>query len=157
DAESAGQIFVAAAGNSGTNADITPLYPAAYPLSDIVSVAATDRDDAKASFSNYGATTVDLGAPRVSVLSTTRNNTYRTFSGTSMATPHVAGVLALVTALHPSWTYSQVISHVLMAVDPNAALSDRTVTGGRLNAAAALAAVPDSPGSGNDIHLNSVT
>ncbi|MCA9771333.1 MAG: S8 family serine peptidase, partial [Myxococcales bacterium] len=86
-ANDADLLFVAAAGNAGSNNDATPSYPASYDLPNVVSVAATDHNDGLASFSNFGATTVDLGAPGVSVLSTTRNNTYSVFSGTSMATP----------------------------------------------------------------------
>jgi hypothetical protein len=85
-------LFVAAAGNNGTNNDTTPHYPSSYNAPNMVAVAATDNQDGLASFSNFGATSVHLGAPGVNVLSTTRNNTYSYFSGTSMATPHVHGV-----------------------------------------------------------------
>ncbi len=149
-AQSAGHIFVAGAGNGnflgiGQDNDVTPFYPASYNLDNIVAVAATDHQDQLATFSNYGLTTVDLAAPGVNILSTTRNNTYSSFSGTSMATPHVAGVIALVRDLHRSWTYRQVVDKVLAAVDPLPALRDKTVTGGRLNAAAAVA--PDLVGA----------
>src|SRR2546428_13355604 len=89
-------LLVAAAGNNGANNDITPFYPATYNAPNVVAAAATDNNDMLASFSNFGATTVDLGAPGVDALSTTRNNTYSYFSGTSMATPHVARAAALV-------------------------------------------------------------
>jgi subtilisin family serine protease len=138
-ARNAGHIYVAAAGNGnflgiGQDNDSTPFYPANYNLDNVVSVAATDSNDNLASFSNYGRTTVDLAAPGVSILSTTRNNTYMSLSGTSMATPHVTGVLALVRGEHPDWSYSQVISQVLSTTDPIPALQGKTVTGGRLNA-----------------------
>ena len=146
-AQSAGHIFVAAAGNESNNNDSFPFFPASYNLDNIISVAATDHNDNLASFSNFGATSVDLGAPGVSILSTTPANTYDTFSGTSMATPHVAGVVALVRELHPEWTYSQVVTQILSTVDPVSALAGTTVSGGRLNAAAAVGApVPDTRG-----------
>lgn len=133
-----GHIFVAAAGNNNRNNDASAHYPSSYSHNNIVSVAATDRNDRRASFSNYGATTVDLGAPGVSILSTTPNSTYSSFNGTSMATPHVTGVLSLVWDLRPEWTYTQVIQQVLSTVDPVQDLGGRTVTGGRLNARKAL-------------------
>ncbi len=138
-ARDAGHIFAAAAGNGnfqgiGLNNDITPFYPANFNLDNVVSVAALDHNNALASFSNYGLTTVDLGAPGVGILSTTRNGTYRTFNGTSMATPHVAGVIALVWDLHPEWSYQQVIDAVLESAVPTSSLAGRSVSGGRLNA-----------------------
>ncbi len=137
-AQAAGHLFVAAAGNDGVDTDVTPSYPASYDLDNIVSVAATDENDALASFSNFGAVTVDLGAPGVSILSTTPANTYSSFSGTSMATPHVAGVAALLLAEDPSLDVVSLKQAILDSVDPIAALAGITVTGGRLNAANAL-------------------
>jgi len=137
-ARDAGHIVVAAAGNSGLNADITPQYPSGYDLDNVVSVAATDHHDQLASFSNYGAATVDLAAPGTSILSTTPGNSYSYYSGTSMATPHVAGAIALLASEHPDWTYSQIIDRVLTTVDPIGSLQGKTATGGRLNLAAAV-------------------
>jgi len=139
-----GHVFVAAAGNSGVNADTSPMYPAAYNLDNIVSVAATDNQDRLASFSNYGETSVDLGAPGVDIANTYLNNGYVYMSGTSMASPHVAGVAALV-YLDASCTYDKVIAKILDSTDPVTALSGKTKTGGRLNADKAL-----SSGCGGD-------
>jgi len=149
DAGNAGHIFVAAAGNGnafgiGQNNELAPFYPASFDLDNIIAVAATDQDDQRAVFSNFGATSVDLGAPGVGILSTTRNDTYSVFNGTSMATPHVAGVVALLADLRPEWTHQQVISHVLSSVDPIDAMQGITLTGGRLNAESAL--LPDTSG-----------
>ena len=138
-AQNAGHLFVAAAGNDGVDTDVTPSYPASYDLDNIVSVAATDDNDALASFSNFGAVTVDLGAPGVSILSTTPANTYSSFSGTSMATPHVAGTAALLLAEDPGLDLVSLKAAIMEGVDPVPALAGITVTGGRLNAAGALA------------------
>lgn len=136
-AKSAGHIFCAAAGNAGTNNDVSPFYPASYNLDNLIAVAATDNDDQKASFSNYGATSVDIGAPGVNIVSSYGSG-YAYLSGTSMATPHVTGVVALVAALNPTWTYTQVRNQVLSTARPIAALSGKCVTGGVLNAQAAV-------------------
>ncbi|MFA5907215.1 MAG: S8 family peptidase [Vicinamibacterales bacterium] len=137
-------LFVAAAGNSGLNADVSPVYPAAYSAPNIISVAATDNRDQRAWFSNYGAATVHLGAPGVAVLSTTRNNSYSSFSGTSMATPHVAGAAALLLAACPMTT-AALKATVLNTVDPIAAMSGISITGGRLNIDAAVRACTPPP------------
>ena len=108
-------------------------------MDNVVAVASIDRLDNRSSFSSYGATTVDLGAPGSSILSTTRNGTYSTFSGTSMATPHVAGALVVLLDANPGLTYRQAIDRILQTVRPVAALSGKTVTGGVLNLEAALA------------------
>lgn len=136
--KSVGHVFVAAAGNAGTNNDSSPFYPASYNLDNIISVAATDNRDNRASFSNYGATSVDLGAPGVDIASTYSGSSYVWSSGTSMASPHVAGVAALVYQQNPGFTYSQVVGKILSTTRPVASLGGRCVTGGVLNAFAAL-------------------
>jgi serine protease len=136
-------LFVAAAGNSGINTDLSPAYPASYNLPNIISVAATNHADGLASFSNFGLVTVDLGAPGVGIRSTLPGGGYGNLSGTSMASPHVAGVAALVRDLNPTWTFQQVKDVILNTADPIAALQGKSVTGGRLNAADAVnAALP---------------
>ncbi|HJQ78965.1 MAG TPA: S8 family serine peptidase, partial [Lacipirellulaceae bacterium] len=149
EAHDAGHVFVAAAGNGdflgfGLNNDVEPFYPASYNLDNIVTVAATDHNDRLAVFSNYGATSVDLAAPGVSILSTTRNNSYDYSSGTSMAAPHVTGALSLLWDYEPALTYRQVIDRVLGSAEPLDSLAGMTVTGGRLNVASSL--VPDTFG-----------
>ena len=137
-ADQSGSLFVAAAGNDGTNNDVTPFYPAGHESANVVSVAATNSNDQLASFSNYGAKTVDLGAPGVSVYSTVPGNQYDWYDGTSMATPHVSGVAALVKAADPSATGVGLRALLFGTVDPLAALAGKSVTGGRLNAAKAV-------------------
>jgi subtilisin family serine protease len=137
-ASNADILFVAAAGNSGSDNDQFPTFPATYDAPNVVSVAATDHSDALAFFSSFGATTVDLGAPGVDVLSTTPGNTYSLFSGTSMATPHVAGVAALVLSVNPTLNVTALKDVVLNSGDPIASLQGITVTGRRANAAGAL-------------------
>ena len=137
----AGIMFVAAAGNDGQNTDVSPNYPASYDSAAIVSVAATDKNDSLAWFSNYGLTSVDLAAPGVSITSTLPGNRYGTLSGTSMATPHVSGVAALALAVDPSLTVAQLKSSLLDNVDLIPALAGRTAAGGRLNAAAVVSSL----------------
>jgi subtilisin family serine protease len=137
-----GQIFVAAAGNGGSNIDTSPSYPASFGLDNIVAVAATDQNDKLAGFSNYGPHTVALAAPGVNIFSTNPGKSYGVRSGTSMAVPHVTGVLALVWGLRPEWSYLQVINQVLSTVDPLPSLAGKVATGGRLDAAAAVHVPP---------------
>ena len=129
-------LFIAAAGNSGTNNDTTASYPANYNLDNVISVAAIDKTGGLASFSQYGVTTVDLGAPGVGVWSTTAFNTYSSYSGTSMATPHVTGGAALYAATHPGASAAVIKAAILASTVPTASLTGKTVTGGRLNVSA---------------------
>ncbi len=162
-ARDAGALFVAAAGNAGSDNDLYPRYPSSYDLDNIIAVAATDRHDALAGFSCYGATSVDLGAPGVEVYSCLPGDDYGTKSGTSMATPHVSGAVGLFWAEYPETPYSVVKSRMLAAVDPIPPLLGKTVSGGRLNAFRMLAE-PDSipPAALSDVAVgdtasNSVT
>jgi subtilisin family serine protease len=136
----AGVIFVAAAGNDGVNTDVTPYYPAGFNFDNIVAVAASTRTDALATFSNYGAVSVDLAAPGQDVYSTfnSADNGYTVNSGTSFASPIVAGAFALLRARNPSATYHQLIQQVLATVDPLPGLAGKCVSGGRLNLVRAL-------------------
>lgn len=143
DASSA--VVVCAAGNSGANADVSPQYPAAFTSSNILSVAATDYNDNLASFSNYGATSVDLAAPGVSIYSTTKSGSYQYLSGTSMATPHVAGVAALIKSQNPALSGVQIRNRIFSSVDAVSSLSGKVASGGRLNAAKALGGTGPTP------------
>jgi subtilisin family serine protease len=136
-----GALFVAAAGNDASD---TVMYPAGYSEPNILSVGATDDDDALAGFSNYGSDWVDLGAPGVNILSTTPGNNYASMSGTSMATPHVSGVAALLMSQYPALSIDDIKAQILASVDPLPSLVGRVLTGGRLNAAKTLGA-PELP------------
>jgi subtilisin family serine protease len=131
-------VVICAAGNDGKDTDTSPNYPSAYTSSNIIAVAATDDNDALAAFSNYGATSVDVAAPGVLIYSTYPGNRYVNMSGTSMATPHVAGVTALVKAAVPSYTVAQIKAVILNGVDLKSGLSRKCVTGGRVNAKLSL-------------------
>ncbi len=137
-ANTADILFVAAAGNAGSNNDSTPSYPASYDIPNVVAVAATDHNDGLASFSNYGLTSVDLGAPGVNILSTTPGNTYSVFSGTSMATPHVAGAAALVLSANGTLSTAELKDALMNSGDAKPSLNGKTVSGKRLNVASAV-------------------
>ena len=141
-----GALFIAAAGNETRNIDINQVYPASYNLPNIISVASTTRTDALSGFSNYGPTSVDLGAPGSDIYSTIPGGNYGLLSGTSMASPHVTGGAALVWSQHPTWTADQVKNQLLRTTDPLPALSGRTVSGGRLNVNNALLLTNDDFG-----------
>ncbi len=136
-----GILFVAAAGNDGHNTDVQPNYPSDYALSNVVSVAATNSSDTLASFSNFGTRTVLLGAPGVSILSTTPNNTYSFFSGTSMATPHVVGAAALLCAANPNLSVNQLRALLSFNGDIVSALQGQSLSGRRLNVFKSLQAM----------------
>lgn len=141
-ANSAGILFVAAAGNDGTNNDSVAQYPCNYDVGNVLSIAATDQDDALAAFSNYGLLSVDLGAPGVNIWSTIPNNSYTSLSGTSMATPHVSGVAALMLSYNNTLTVSELKSILMDSGDAISALSGNTVSGKRLNAFNAVSQTP---------------
>lgn len=133
-----GILFVAAAGNSSSNNDSRPSYPASYDIENVISIAATDSSDALAYFSNYGAKSVHLAAPGVNTFSTIPGNKYKAMSGTSMATPHVSGAAVLLKSAFPKLSARELKALLLESVDSVAGLSGKTVTGGRLNVARAL-------------------
>jgi thermitase len=151
-------LYVVAAGNDGANVETAPEYPCAYTQANVLCVGATDFNDAKASFSNYGATSVDLFAPGTKVVSTyprgfasnlvntiSGSDGFELMQGTSMATPHAAGAAALVAAAHPAFTAAQIKQALMDSVDKVPALAGKSVSGGRLNAAAALDVAPPAP------------
>lgn len=133
-AREAGIVFVAAAGNDGADNDASPTYPASYELENIIAVAATDNRDAIADFSNYGQKTVHVAAPGVRVYSTVRGGSYASYSGTSMATPHVAGVSALLLSANPGWSFKEIKDRLILTSDRVKGLRRKVAAKGRVNA-----------------------
>lgn len=141
-ANAANILFVAAAGNSAVNIDASASYPAAYPNSNIIAVAAITSSGALASYSNYGATKVDIGAPGSGIWSTIPKSvkglivsSYASYNGTSMATPHVSGACALYASIYPGANASAIKNAILSSATPTQSLSGKVLTGGRLNVA----------------------
>ncbi|MBB1365810.1 S8 family serine peptidase [Pseudoalteromonas sp. SR44-5] len=143
--EQADILFVAAAGNDAVDNDQNPHYPSNYEHESVLSVASTDRNDNMSDFSQWGLTSVDLAAPGSAILSTVPGNGYATYSGTSMATPHVAGVAALVLSLNPDLSTSELKQLLMDSGDDNAQLAGKTVSGKRLNANQALEQADPTP------------
>ena len=143
----AGVIFVCSAGNSSENIDISPFYPADYPLDNIVCVGATDNRDLPVYFSNYGSGSVETFAPGENVISTfnTSTSSYAYLSGTSMSAPFVTGAVALLRAEYPADTYRETINRILNAADTNPGLAGKSQTGGRLDLATALTTAANTP------------
>lgn len=133
-----GILFVAAAGNDATDNDKRPHYPSNYKLPNVISVAALDRNDQLAGFSNYGAKTVHIAAPGKDILSTWLKDAYREASGTSMATPQVSGVAALILSTDPRMGVDKLRDRLLKSVDKLDSLNGKVENGGRLNAAKAV-------------------
>jgi hypothetical protein len=132
-------LFVTSAGNSGSNNDTSPSYPASYNLQNILAVAATTDTDALASFSNFGLQSVDIAAPGDDILSTTRGDSYGRLSGTSMSSPHAAGAAAVLLGNDPTLTAHELRAKILRSVDPKGL---PVATGGRLNLFNALTLPP---------------
>ncbi|WP_026965831.1 S8 family peptidase [Algoriphagus terrigena] len=143
-ANTAGILFIAAAGNSGTNNDTSPSYPSGYTSSNVIAVASITSSGALSSFSQYGATTVDIGAPGSGIWSTvpatvgkgktaTVGSGYASYNGTSMATPHVSGAAALYASLNPAANAAQIKSAILGSAISTTSLQGKVATGGRLN------------------------
>ena len=131
-------LFIAAAGNGGSdgigdNNDAVASYPSNLPQANVIAVAAITSAGAKSSFSNYGATTVDIGAPGQGIWSSTAFSIYESYSGTSMATPHVTGAAALYASTHPGSSAATIKAAILNSATPTASLAGKCVTGGRLN------------------------
>lgn len=149
--DKAGMLFIAAAGNEANDNDTTPTYPSTYAVPNVISVAAIDNRGRLASFSNYGIKTVHIAAPGVNVVSTIPGGGYDSFSGTSMATPHVAGVAGLMLANNPNLTAAEVKKQMLDSARPLYTLKKRVITGGMVSAYHALSGVrppedPNDPG-----------
>lgn len=139
-ANTAGILFIAAAGNSGTNNDVTASYPSNYTSANVIAVASITSTGGLSSFSQYGATTVDLGAPGSGIWSTVPKrvsgavvSSYASYNGTSMATPHVSGAAALYASINPGANAATIKNAILSSVTPTTSLTGKCVTGGRLN------------------------
>lgn len=153
-----GILFVAAAGNEGRNNDVQPDFPSNFDLPNVISVAATDRNDRLADFSNVGAANVDLAAPGVEILSTVPRFVdpslpYRFLSGTSMAAPHVTGAVVLLKSHIPSLGHLAIKERMLGTGDPLTSLQGRTVTGRRLNVHNALIGTAPTPVEGPELEV----
>jgi subtilisin family serine protease len=134
----AGMLFVAAAGNNGSNNDSVPVFPASYELDNIISVLALNRFNQRSFFSNFGALTVDVGAPGEDVFSTFPGNSYAFLSGTSMATPHVTGLVGLLKAQNSNRTAQQIKNLILTGGTPSPATTGTTLSGRRIRADGSL-------------------
>ena len=161
-----GILFVASEGNDGVDSDVNPHFPSGYDSPNVISVSATDVSDLLAGFSNFGAQTATMGAPGVNILSTittatNAGNPYQSFSGTSMASPHVAGAAALLLAQNPNLTVQQLRSLLIFNGDPVASLNGKTLTGRRLNVANSMQALGDNdvtpPGTVTGLGVTSQT
>jgi subtilisin family serine protease len=148
----AGILFVTAAGNSAANNDATGQYPANYAATNILSVAASDKKDNLASFSNYGATTVDVAAPGVTIYSTLLDDTYGAYSGTSMAAPYVSAIAALCWAVNADATIDEVREAIIDGCDTTAGLAGKVASNGRVDAYKTLEIIVSQMDAGPSIN-----
>ncbi len=137
-AEAAGITFVAAAGNESSDNDSTDSFPANYNVSNVISVGSFTSSGSKSSFSNYGLKSVHVTAPGSSILSTYKNGGYTSMSGTSMATPHIAGIIGLILSKEPNLTPLQIRERLINTSNKTSKLSTASVSGGRVDAYRAL-------------------
>ena len=144
--ENADILFVAAAGNSAVDNDQNPHYPSSYEQDSVLAIASTTHTDAMSSFSQWGVTSVDMGAPGSDILSTVPGGGYSSYSGTSMATPHIAGAAALVLSINPTLSAIELKNLLMQSGDDNADLADKTVSGERLNVNQAVIDADPEPG-----------
>ena len=155
DASSALVVCAAGNGNSGTNDDTSPIYPACFTSKNIISVAATDENDELTSFSDYGVNSVDVAAPGSDILSTLPGSRYGYMQGTSMAVPYVTGLAGLIKSLRPDLTAIQIKYTILDNVDYISSLAGKILTGGRINAFKALTnIITDSTAPSISTNLN---
>ena len=150
-------LFVAAAGNASSNNDAVPSYPASYDVPNMLAVAASDNKDQMASFSCYGLTSVHVAAPGVDIVSSVKDSKYSKMSGTSMATPHVAGLAALIKSAIPSATALEIRSRIIGGVDRSDYWSTRISSGGRINAANSIEIDTTPPSAIESLQLVSAT
>jgi thermitase len=137
-AETAGITFVAAAGNESANNDTTASYPANYEVGNVISVGSYTSTGSKSSFSNYGVKSVHVTAPGSNILSTYKRGGYTTMSGTSMATPHIAGIAGLLLSQEPNLTPAQIRERLVNTSVKTSKLSTASLSGGRVDAFKAL-------------------
>jgi len=137
-AEKAGILFVAAAGNDGQNNNVGSHYPSNFNVDNIIAVAAHNKYDGLAYFSNYGSNTVDVSAPGQDILSTVPNNKYKSYSGTSMATPFVSGIAGLLLSVNPSLSPEAIKDILTSTVFKAEAYSGKLISEGRVDAEKAL-------------------
>lgn len=150
-------LHVCAAGNAGKDADQSPSYPAAYDLPNVISVAASTKRDEHLFLSNFGKKTVDVHAPGAMVYSTMPVHQYDELSGTSMATPHVSGVAALIASHYPEATNQQIKDRIIYSADKIDSLRELSVSGGRLNALRSLEDDTVAPDPVTDLRVKNLT